>query len=360
MSPTVKKKAGVDEDGTATETGTKQVEQDTDINMKDDKDDTDMDKANGETTGVTTTKENGTANEQKESAPEKTAARSKSKTTLPEEQSDSEAKAQRNAKDKNKDEIIKANDQDQATDQAEDQDRDQDRDQDQDREDQGKQSADNEQQDACGATDKQVAQISSKRVEKDGATCEEDKDVQVANNATTAAVDKQTQQAYDDGASTTVVENNNNNHNNNNSETTKSQSQSKSKPSSVKQPEQDQHDSRAAGKHQPRVIIKAADMPQDMQRKAINLALTALDRYELERDMAHFLKREFDDRFQVCTFSFSIFRFLQNQKQCDDAKRLFCMFTSMCVLSVRVRSYCCVEAVVALYRWTSLRIFRDT
>lgn len=41
-------------------------------------------------------------------------------------------------------------------------------------------------------------------------------------------------------------------------------------------------------------------MPQDMQRKAINLALVALDKYELERDMAHFLKREFDDRFQVC------------------------------------------------------------
>lgn len=49
---------------------------------------------------------------------------------------------------------------------------------------------------------------------------------------------------------------------------------------------------------QPRVIIKHADMPQDMQRKAINLALTALERYELERDMAHFLKREFDERFQ--------------------------------------------------------------
>lgn len=49
---------------------------------------------------------------------------------------------------------------------------------------------------------------------------------------------------------------------------------------------------------QPRVIIKHADMPQDMQRKAINLALTALERYELERDMAYFLKREFDERFQ--------------------------------------------------------------
>lgn len=54
----------------------------------------------------------------------------------------------------------------------------------------------------------------------------------------------------------------------------------------------------AGSTRQPRVIIKAADMPQDMQRKAINLALTALDRFELERDMAYFLKREFDERFQ--------------------------------------------------------------
>lgn len=49
---------------------------------------------------------------------------------------------------------------------------------------------------------------------------------------------------------------------------------------------------------QPRVVIKAADMPQEMQRKAIEIALTALDRFELEREMAKFLKKEFDLRFQ--------------------------------------------------------------
>lgn len=47
-----------------------------------------------------------------------------------------------------------------------------------------------------------------------------------------------------------------------------------------------------------KVIIKAADMPHDMQRRAINLALTAFEKFELERDMAHFLKQEFDERFQ--------------------------------------------------------------
>lgn len=49
---------------------------------------------------------------------------------------------------------------------------------------------------------------------------------------------------------------------------------------------------------QPRVVVKSADMPDDMQRKAIELALTALDRFELERDMAKYLKKEFDNRFQ--------------------------------------------------------------
>ncbi|PXF49125.1 Dynein light chain LC6, flagellar outer arm [Gracilariopsis chorda] len=51
-------------------------------------------------------------------------------------------------------------------------------------------------------------------------------------------------------------------------------------------------------KNQPRVVIKSADMPEDMIRKAIELALTALDRFELERDMAKFLKKEFDTRYQ--------------------------------------------------------------
>lgn len=49
---------------------------------------------------------------------------------------------------------------------------------------------------------------------------------------------------------------------------------------------------------QPRVIVKSADMPHDMQRKAIELALVALERFDLERDMAHYLKKEFDERFQ--------------------------------------------------------------
>lgn len=49
---------------------------------------------------------------------------------------------------------------------------------------------------------------------------------------------------------------------------------------------------------QPRVIIKSADMPEDMQRKAVEIAVAALDRFELERDMAQYLKKEFDARFQ--------------------------------------------------------------
>lgn len=49
---------------------------------------------------------------------------------------------------------------------------------------------------------------------------------------------------------------------------------------------------------QPRVVVKSADMPEEMQRKAIELAVSALDRFELERDMAKYLKKEFDHRYQ--------------------------------------------------------------
>lgn len=50
--------------------------------------------------------------------------------------------------------------------------------------------------------------------------------------------------------------------------------------------------------HQPRVVVKSADMPDDMQRKAIELTISALARIDLERDMAKYLKKEFDTRFQ--------------------------------------------------------------
>lgn len=48
----------------------------------------------------------------------------------------------------------------------------------------------------------------------------------------------------------------------------------------------------------PKVAVRAADMAEEMQRVAVELAVVALGRFELERDMARFLKTEFDARFQ--------------------------------------------------------------
>lgn len=50
----------------------------------------------------------------------------------------------------------------------------------------------------------------------------------------------------------------------------------------------------------PKVVVKAQDMSEDMRRVAVELALVALSRYSLERDMARFMKCEMDSRFQVC------------------------------------------------------------
>lgn len=54
----------------------------------------------------------------------------------------------------------------------------------------------------------------------------------------------------------------------------------------------------AAAGPPPKVVVKGADMAPEIQRVALELAVVALGRYELELDMASFLKREFDARFQ--------------------------------------------------------------
>jgi dynein light chain LC8-type len=47
-----------------------------------------------------------------------------------------------------------------------------------------------------------------------------------------------------------------------------------------------------------KAIIKNADMAEDMQQDAIEIANQALDKYQLEKDMAAYIKREFDKKFQ--------------------------------------------------------------
>ncbi|XP_017075452.1 dynein light chain 1, cytoplasmic [Drosophila eugracilis] len=43
--------------------------------------------------------------------------------------------------------------------------------------------------------------------------------------------------------------------------------------------------------------IKNADMSEDMQQDAVNSAIKALDRYNIETDVAAYIKKEFDRKY---------------------------------------------------------------
>ncbi|KLJ12727.1 dynein light chain, cytoplasmic [Blastomyces silverae] len=42
--------------------------------------------------------------------------------------------------------------------------------------------------------------------------------------------------------------------------------------------------------------IKSADMSEDMQQEAIEVATEAMDKYHIEKDIAQYIKKEFDLR----------------------------------------------------------------
>lgn len=42
--------------------------------------------------------------------------------------------------------------------------------------------------------------------------------------------------------------------------------------------------------------IKSADMTEEMQQQAIEVASEAMEKYSIEKDIAQFIKREFDSR----------------------------------------------------------------
>ncbi|XP_027339108.1 dynein light chain 2, cytoplasmic-like [Abrus precatorius] len=45
-----------------------------------------------------------------------------------------------------------------------------------------------------------------------------------------------------------------------------------------------------------KVIIKSADMIPDMQKEAVDIAVTAFEKYNVEKDVAEQIKKEFDKR----------------------------------------------------------------
>ncbi|KAH8943479.1 hypothetical protein BDL97_13G053500 [Sphagnum fallax] len=46
-----------------------------------------------------------------------------------------------------------------------------------------------------------------------------------------------------------------------------------------------------------KAIIKNADMTEDMQQDAIECATAALDKYNVEKDIAAYIKKEFDKKY---------------------------------------------------------------
>lgn len=46
-----------------------------------------------------------------------------------------------------------------------------------------------------------------------------------------------------------------------------------------------------------RTDVKSSDMPKDMQRKALDIAKIAIHKYQGEKDVASYIKRDFDRTF---------------------------------------------------------------
>ncbi|KAA3674229.1 hypothetical protein P879_08495 [Paragonimus westermani] len=46
-----------------------------------------------------------------------------------------------------------------------------------------------------------------------------------------------------------------------------------------------------------KAVIKNADMPNDMQEDAVHTAAYALDKFQLEKDIAAHIKKEFDRKY---------------------------------------------------------------
>lgn len=46
-----------------------------------------------------------------------------------------------------------------------------------------------------------------------------------------------------------------------------------------------------------KAIIKNSDMPEDMQADAIEVALQAMEKFNVEKDIAAFVKKEFDKKY---------------------------------------------------------------
>ncbi|KAL1807374.1 hypothetical protein ACET3Z_024364 [Daucus carota] len=46
-----------------------------------------------------------------------------------------------------------------------------------------------------------------------------------------------------------------------------------------------------------KVVIKSADMKEDMQLQAIDIAIAAYEKHGVEKDVAEYIKKEFDNKY---------------------------------------------------------------
>ncbi|KAJ7955129.1 Dynein light chain [Quillaja saponaria] len=64
----------------------------------------------------------------------------------------------------------------------------------------------------------------------------------------------------------------------------------------VKPNSEDRKSSSAAASPGKKVIIKSADMLPDMQNEAVDIAIGAFEKNNIEKDVAEYIKKEFDKR----------------------------------------------------------------
>lgn len=46
-----------------------------------------------------------------------------------------------------------------------------------------------------------------------------------------------------------------------------------------------------------KAVVKGADMTEEMQQDAIDIATQALEKYNIEKDVAAYIKKEFDKKY---------------------------------------------------------------
>ena len=66
--------------------------------------------------------------------------------------------------------------------------------------------------------------------------------------------------------------------------------------SKVDQPTSQSYDSPNGKEAGPKAIIKNVDMNEDMQQEAVDITSAALEKYNIEKDIAAQIKKEFDRR----------------------------------------------------------------